>query len=398
MWTKRETNNIIKTRSKLWWSTTAFYFISGIITATWASRIPDVQQKFALSDATLGLVLFSLSAGLIMGLSIASWLVEKFGATRVMNLTTIGYLILLCLLAAAPSVIILVISLFLFGICRNITNLANNINAVKVQLIYKKPVMATFHGIWSFACLGGAIIGTFFIRNNLSPLTHFFIVSTISLLIILAFKRRIEKNDNNQTKKKPFFIKPDKYLLVLGLIALCGMMCESTLFDWSVNYYVKVVQAEQAYRTFGYAAFIISMTLGRLLGDKFIALYGPVKLLMVNGLLVAVGFIIVSVFPHIIITTAGFLMIGLGISIIVPMVFVLAAQSATMPASYAIASVTLIGYVGFLSGPLLVGSISQLFNMQVSFAMVGIFGLGIFILARVLQNQIKIDNAIAHAY
>lgn len=379
--------SLTKTRSRLRLITTVFYFISGIVTATWASRIPDIQQKFLLSDAAWGGVLFSLSIGLVAGLSMASWLVEKFGTFKIMLVTTVLYLALLCLLAIAPSVPLLIISLFLFGVVRNITNLANNTNAVEVQRLYKKPVMAKFHGVWSFACFGGAGVGTYFIGEGIVPIHHFIIVAVVSLMLIFVFRRRGNRQKSSGNGKRPLFIKPDRYLLLLGLISLCGMICESTMFDWSVNYFVKVLHVESGLVTAGYSAFIITMTTGRLLGDKLIAVVGDTRLLMINGIVIAAGFAVTAFIPTVIATIIGFMMVGAGMSIVVPMVFMLAGQSRKMNANYAIASVTLIGYIGFLSGPLLVGYITNTLGMQTAFGVVGVFGLGITMLAAILAKK-----------
>ena len=371
-----------------------FYFVSGIVTATWASRIPDMQQKFQLNDAEWGGVLFSLSIGLVGGLTMASWLVEKFGTMMIMVITTVLYLVLLCLLAAAPTVGWLVVTLFLFGVIRNITNLANNTNAVEVQRYYKKPVMATFHGIWSGACFGGAAIGTYFIGTGITPLYHFLIIAIVSLLLVFVFKRTIKRGKEISPGKKPLFIKPDKYLLLLGLISLCGMICESTLFDWSVNYYVKVLRADTSFVTAGYTAFIVAMTTARLLGDKLIAAVGETRLLVINGFVIASGFAVTVFFPSMLGAAIGFFITGAGLSIVVPLVFMLAGRSKKMNANYAIASVTLIGYIGFLSAPLLVGMVTNQFGMRTAFGVVGSFGLGISLIAYLLNRHEKRNELI----
>ncbi|WP_207493451.1 MFS transporter [Aridibaculum aurantiacum] len=381
------TNNLQKTRSKLRWTTTVFFFISGVVTATWASRIPEMQQKFRLNDAEWGMVLFAMSIGLAAGLSVASWLVEKFSSPRMMTISGIIYLILLCLLAVSPTVLTLAITLFLFGVSRNITNLANNTNSVEVQRLYKKPVLARFHGIWSLACLAAAALGTLFINLNIEPFYHFLILAVASVLLILLFKRRTKRLQAVAPGRKPFFIKPDRYLFLLGLIALCGMMCEGVMFDWSVNYYVKVVNPDKAYVTAGYTAFIITMSAGRFVGDKLIEKLGPVRLLMINGIMITSGFYVVVMFPQVVAATLGFLLIGAGISIVVPLLFILAGRTDKMPANYAIASVTLIGYIGFLSGPLVVGSITEAYGMQVAFAVIGLVAAGISIIAWYMKKN-----------
>jgi MFS family permease len=122
------------------------------------------------------------------------------------------------------------------------------------------------------------------------------------------------------------------------------------------------------------------MTLGRLFGDRLTGRYGAINMLMANGILMASGFILAASFPTLLTAILGFVLIGLGSSIVVPVVFSLAAQS-KMPPAYALTAVTLLGYSGFLIAPLLIGTLSDLLSMQWAFGLVSFFGLGIFFLS-----------------
>jgi MFS family permease len=122
-------------------------------------------------------------------------------------------------------------------------------------------------------------------------------------------------------------------------------------------------------------------------GDWATAAFGPFTLLMANGLLMAAGFLIAVFFPFLLPAAFGFLLIGLGDSIVVPMVYSLAARSTRMPAGYAIASVTMIGYGGFLLGPLLIGHTSEALNMQWAFGLVSLFSLCITVLAIKVKKE-----------
>lgn len=357
--------------------TAIYFFLSGIITASWSSRIPDVQQKLQLDDAVWGSVLFALPVGLVTGLLLSSWLIARFGTSVLMVLGCIVSCTLLAGLGFAGERVQLMITLFLFGGVRTILNMAMNTQSVEVQRLYDKPIVSTFHGLWSLACFFSAAIGTLMIVYNVLPRYHFVIIGIFCLLVVFATRKRVSNGAHVKPQLRPFFVKPDKYLLVLGLIAFCGMLAESTMFDWSVNYFEKVVATDKQFVTTGYTAFIVAMSLGRLLGDRLIARFGPVNMLMTNGVLMAIGFAIAALFPFLLPAAIGFVLIGLGDSIVVPIVYTLSARSKIMQPSYALASVTLIGYTGFLTGPLLVGSISEAVGMQWSLVVVGSISLGI---------------------
>ena len=165
------------------------------------------------------------------------------------------------------------------------------------------------------------------------------------------------------------------------------MFCESCMFDWSINYYDKVIRADKDYVTFGYSSFIIMMTAGRLIGDKFIAGFGALSVLWFNGLLMTAGIILVISFPSVLLASIGFSLIGLGSSIVVPIVYSLAGKSKKMTPGYAIASITMVGYVGFLSSPLIIGALSDRFGMQAAFGILILFSLIVSILAIGLKKN-----------
>lgn len=172
-------------------------------------------------------------------------------------------------------------------------------------------------------------------------------------------------------------------------MALCAMLCEGAVFDWSVNYFEKEIKADKPLVTAGYLAFISAMTLGRLFGDRLIHRFGIYEMLAMCGLLLAIGFAIVAVFPFVVSASLGFLLIGLGDSILIPVIYMLAAKTTKMPANYALSSVILIGYTGFLIGPLLIGNISDMWGMTAAFLLLS----GISLLIVVLSLRVKMTKA-----
>jgi MFS family permease len=319
-------------------------------------------------------------------------MVARFGARTVMVTGGILFSLMLCLLGLAANSWQLVLALFLFGFTRNLFNISVNTSAVEVQQLYNKPIISTFHGLWSLACFIAAGIGTLIIAQDIGTGTHFLLIAVVCAFLSFVFKGNQQAVRLATSEKRPFFIKPDRYLLLLGSITFCSMLCEGTMFDWSVSYFEKIVGAPKSSVTVGYTSFIIAMSVGRLAGDRIVARFGVPKVLMVNGLLMAAGLCLVIFLPYFLPAALGFLLVGAGNSIMVPQVYSLASKSKKMKASYAIASVTLIGYIGFLIGPVLIGSISEAFGMQWSFALVAVLCICICLLtARVKKLGSKID-------
>jgi MFS family permease len=366
-------------------ATSVFFFIAGLTFATWASRIPAIQAKLHLSDAGLGGVLFSLPAGLMMSLPLSGWLVSRYGSRPMMITGALFYPAILLLLASASSVAYLSIALFLFGVLGNLLNIAMNTQAVGVESLYGRSVMASFHGLWSLAGFSGALIGTLFVSQGLSPFIHFTIVAALAaVLLLLFFKKTLPKDTGNDQPQK-LFVKPDKAILLLGLIAFCTLLCEGAMADWSGVYFKNIVEAPASMITLGYVAFTAMMALGRFLGDWLVTKLGIKNMLQISGAMITSGLLLSVLFPNIITATLGFLLVGFGVSSVVPIVYGLAGKSKTMSPGTALASVSTIGFLGFLIGPPVIGFIAQAISLRWSFTLIGILGFGTAVLAGKLK-------------
>jgi MFS family permease len=158
----------------------AFFFVAGLTFASWASRIPDIKTALQLSDARLGAVLFALPAGLMTSLLFAGWLVSRFGSRKIMIGAALLYPGILIMLGFAATVWQLAFTLFLFGLSSNLVNIAMNTQAVDVEAMYGRSVMASFHGLWSIAGFTGAAIGGLLVSAHVAPIIHFTIIFTLA--------------------------------------------------------------------------------------------------------------------------------------------------------------------------------------------------------------------------
>jgi len=373
-------------------ATSVFFFIAGLTFATWASRIPAIQAKLQLSDAGLGGILFSLPLGLMLSLPLSGWMVSKYGSRPIMITGALLYPAILLLLASASSVTLLAMSLFLFGVLGNLLNIAMNTQAVGVESLYGRSVMASFHGLWSLAGFSGALIGTFFVSQGISPLTHFSIVAGLAVLLLFLFYKNTLPKDIGNNQPQKLFVKPDKKILLLGLIAFCCLLCEGAMSDWSGVYFKKIVEAPASMITLGYVAFTAMMALGRFLGDWLVTKLGVKNVLQISGTLITSGLLLSVIFPNIVTATLGFLLVGFGVSSVVPIVYGLAGKSKTMSPGTALASVSTIGFLGFLIGPPVIGFIAQAVSLRWSFTLIGILGFGTAVLAGKLKLPITGNN------
>ncbi|MBC7921677.1 MAG: MFS transporter [Ferruginibacter sp.] len=365
-----------------------FFFIQGLCFASWASRIPDIQARLHLSEAQLGGVLLALPAGLMTSLPVVGWLVGRYGSRRAMIVAAILYASTLPLIGWVGLPWHLAGVLFLYGMWGNLANIAINTQAVGTEVLYGRSIMASFHGLWSLAGLAGAAVGTLLIRLDISPFVHFCLVSAVAYGLVVAAYPYALPQDTGGDGARPLFVRPDRQLLLMGLIAFCTMICEGTMFDWSGVYFHKVVNAPREWTTLGYVAFMGTMAGGRFVGDWLAFRVGVKRLIGLNGALIATGLFTAVLFPYLIPATVGFLLVGMGVSTIVPLVYGAAGRSGIMSTGAALAAVSSIGFLGFLLGPPLIGFIAQAASLRWSFAAVALLGLGTIFLVR----QVRMEN------
>ncbi|MBC7422978.1 MAG: MFS transporter [Ferruginibacter sp.] len=367
-----------------------FFFIAGFVFASWASRIPDIKNALHLSDAGLGSVLLALPAGLLTGLPLAGFLVSKYGSKVIMIVAAMLYPGVLLLLGLAASPLQLIIALFMFGFCGNLLNISINTQGVGVEAMYGRSIMASFHGLWSLAGFTGAAFSTVMIAFKLTPFMHFCIIFIAAIILIISsYKRALPQDTGNS--HQPLFAKPDSAILKLGLIAFGSLVCEGTMFDWSGVYFQKVLQVPAALRTVGYIAFMSSMAGGRFVADWLVTKFGVKTMLQLSGIIIAIGLLTAVIFPFIVPATIGFLLVGIGVSSVVPITYGLAGKSTTMSPGVALSALSTIGFLGFLLGPPLIGFIAQAAGLRWSFTVIAFIGLSTTVLATKVKVGLVAD-------
>lgn len=363
----------------------ALFFLTGLCFASWASRIPDLQQSLGLNDAGLGSVLLALPAGSLISLPIAGVLVSRFGSRQVLIIAAITYGAVLPTLGLAGSSWELIMLLMLFGFSGNLANIAVNTQAVAVEMMYGRSIMASFHGLWSMAGFAGAAIGTAMTGLQISPFYHFLLITAIAWAIVAFTMRNMVTQDTNLQARQPLFSRPDGYLLTLGIIALCSMICEGTMFDWSGIYFRKVINIKDGLSGAGYAAFMSTMASGRFVADRLITRLGAKRMLQISGVLTAAGLLIAVLLPYFVPAILGFMLVGAGVSAVVPLVYSAAGRSKVLSPGMALATVSTIGYLGFLFGPPLIGFVAQATSLAVSFSLIAVMGAAIAVMAMRLK-------------
>lgn len=353
-----------------------FYFAMGLTFATWASRIPDIKTALHLTEGDLGSILFALPLGQLAIMPFSGKLVTRFSSFRVLIVALILYTFSLTNLGLATNAWELSLCLFAFGVFGNLCNISVNTQGVYTEVLFGKTIMSSFHGMWSFAGFTGALLGLGMLTLQLTPYVHFLIIAAIVMLILLLnYKFLIKAREKVKQEKKKLFSKPDTALLWLGIIGFCSMASEGVMFDWSGVYFKDIVKAPGPLVILGYTSFMITMASGRFVGDSLIHRFGRKRVLQISGIIISTGLFISVALPYIIPCTIAFMLVGVGVSTIVPTIYSVAGKNPTVPPGEALTIVSSVSFLGFLMGPPVIGYIAELFGLQFSFAFIGIFGI-----------------------
>jgi MFS family permease len=355
----------------------------GLCFSSWASRIPEIKTALHLNDALFGTILFALPVGQFLMMPFSGKLVTRFGSHKVLPYALPAYTIVLSSIGLVHAGWQLAIALLLFGLSGNLCNISINTQGVAAEKLYQRSIMASFHGGWSLAGFAGALIGISMINLHIEPFWHFVSIILIVWTIVwinYPFLDRTKHRVKPDEPKRKLFNRPDGVLIQLGIIGFCSMASEGAMFDWSGIYFKDVVHAPASLVVLGYTSFMVMMATGRFVADYFVSKIGRKRLMQICGVMISTGLFTAVFFPYLIPCTLAFMLVGLGVSSMVPSVYSAAGRHSKVPTGIALATVSSVSFLGFLMGPPLIGYISQAASLRYSFAVIGVFGIGITLL------------------
>lgn len=398
-----ESNNpSIYPKEQIRYAVLSFFMAQGLCFSSWASRIPDIKDYFDVNYAFYwGLVLFMIPVGKFIAIPLAGYLVSRLGSRIMVQASILGYAIFLLAIGTAYSIYMLGVCLFCFGVFWNLCDISLNTQGIGIERLYGRTIMASFHGGWSLAACLGALIGFIMIVSDIPPFWHFSLI-TVLIVLILLMGRRYLQNDveiqpepleetTDREQEAPALIsfvrRPERLLIQLGVVGLFALIVESAMFDWSGVYFESVLQAPKSLQI-GFLVFMIMMTVGRFLTNYAYSRLGKQRVLQLAGAFIFIGFFISALFSDIfssmaakvIVNSLGFMLVGLGISCMVPTIYSLVGAKSKTPVSIALTILSSISFIGSLIAPLLIGAISQAFNMKYAYLVVGLLGLCILLM------------------
>jgi MFS family permease len=366
-----------------------YFYLLGFVFSSWASRIPDVKDKFSFSEAELGGMLFMLPLGALAALPLSGWLVHRGGSRLISALSLICYGLFLALVGLSDKPGLLSLALFLFGLIGNIGNISMNAQGLAIQHWMGKVILSSLHAMWGLGAFSAAAVSGWMMDLHFSISLHFALIGGIAFFGAVLFYFFLLPDVVAAETSEKVFAWPGKGLMLLGLICFCVTMSEGAMADWSSLYYRQVVNSLHTASTLGYTAFALCMTMGRFAGDRVLQWLSHAQLLRINGVLIFIGIFLALAFPVKWVVICGFALVGFGVSSVFPIVYMLAAKSKTMSTSAALAAVSSVGFIGFLIGPPMIGFVAEETGLRMSLWVVALLGLIIMMLAYRLESSVE---------
>ncbi|MDQ0022139.1 MFS transporter [Pantoea agglomerans] len=370
-----------KHQSRLNWGTRTIFLINGLGMSAWAPLVPFARDRLQLSGASLGALLLCLGIGSLTAMPVTGTLVARFGCRRVMCFSTLLVLMMMPLLATADSHLVMAAALMLFGAGLGMLDVAMNYQAVQVEQAADKPMMSGFHGFFSLGGILGAGTVSLLLSQSFTPLAATLVVMAVMLLLLL-WRLPVLMNERLHQPDQPWLVIPRGWVAFLGLLCFILFLAEGAVLDWGALLLLQNPEISPAWAGLGYAVFSVAMTLGRFSGDKIIQRFGRYPVMLTGALTAAAGMSLAVWLPWPEIALLAFLLVGFGLSNTVPMLFNAAGNQQDMPANLAISAMTTLGYAGILSGPALIGFISQWISLSGAFLAIALLLLAVAASAR----------------
>jgi MFS family permease len=349
------------------------FFINGFIHANMASRFPRMQEIFSINDGTLGFVLLSSSVGALLAMPFTGWLIIRNGSRRITIFSVFLYCIFVPLIPVAPNLTALVVLFFIMGLTAGMLDVSMNSQAVMVEQNHGKPIMTSFHAIFSIGMVAGASCGSLFIKLETTLFVHLSIIVALSVMgAAWARYHLIHDKPKEKEVDGPAFRLPNAAMISIGVIAFCCMLGEGAMADWSTNYMKNIAISGDSLAPIGLSAFALAMTLGRFFGDSARLKFGDRKLMVICGLISIAGIALMLSFNNPYSVIFGLFIIGIGLSSIVPIAYSIAGNTKDLPPGVGLAMVTTVGYSGFLFGPPIIGLLANWQTLRIALLFVAI--------------------------
>ncbi|MFN7998850.1 MAG: MFS transporter [Bryobacteraceae bacterium] len=369
-----------------------FFVVHGLVVSTWVSRIPSIKSALRLGDGVFGLALLGTAIGSVTAIPVCGWLVTRFGSTRMARATGAGFCLALVMPALAHHAITLFAALFIYGAMAGANDVAMNALAVGTEKRLGTPTMSRFHAMFSVGGILGASLGGAVAGHGVSPLPHLAFLGACFLALAFtaahfSYRELPERSPVSRVPVRPSLRRIPLPLVALSAIGFCIFLSEGAIADWTGVFLKQVLGSSDGTAAAGYAVFSAAMAIFRFCGDALTVRFGRAVVIRTGGLVASAGVLLAVTAYQPAFALAGFAAAGAGFSSIIPLVFAAGGRVGTVSAGAGVATVSGIGYLGFLVGPPAIGFISEISSLRAGLFLLAVLSATAALLVGVVQRR-----------
>jgi fucose permease len=361
--------------------TWAAFFVTGVIAATWAARIPAVQDRLDLSPGGLAVAVLGIEGGALLGLPLGGAVVAGRGSRWGLRVGFAVYTPGLLVAALAPTLAWLALGLGTWAAANSVIDVALNAQGVELDRRYGRPVLSSLHAAQGVGLLVGALTATGAAALGIALLGHLGVVASVGLAVGLAATLPLLREATGQ-REGGVLARPNRGLLLVGAVAFCAFLIDGAATNWIAVQLRAEHDAGQGLAAAGYLIFTAAVVLGRLQGDSLATRFSRAHIVRACGLVTAAGTAVVVLAPNVTLALAGWAIVGLAVAPLAPTVLGAAPDVGGTQPPAAIAAVTTVGYLGSFTGPPLIGALAELGGLSTALVLLAIVGIAAALLAR----------------
>jgi MFS family permease len=368
---------------------TAVFFVDGALFASWASRIPALSGRVGADAGALGLALLAPAVGALIAMPIVGRLLPGRSSRTFCRLAIAALMVAVLLPGLARSVPVLALTLLIVGLANSSLDLAMNAQGVSVERTLRYPVLSSLHAAFSFGGFAGAGLGALAAALRVAPLPHLALAAVVFGSAGLLASTRLPAGDDDADADAPKlrWRRLPPRLIALGAACFFSLLTEGAASDWSAKLVHDDLAGSAALGAIAYAVFSVTMGTGRTCADRLWARWGSAGLLRRSGTVAGVGFALGLAPGDAPAAIAGFALLGLGLSGVVPTLFRSAAGELGVATGPALAAVSSLGYLGFLAGPPIIGGIAQITSLRLACGLLVLASLVVVSLAGSAESE-----------
>ncbi|WP_458111083.1 MFS transporter [Arthrobacter sp. R1-13] len=393
------------------------FFTNGAIFASLLPRYPEIKADLGLTNAAFGFAIAAFPVGAVLAGLSAGPLVRRFRSSRVAIVATVLSSLGILLAGNAPAWVALAVGLFVAGAMDSITDVAQNSHGLRVQRLYGRSILNSFHAVWSVGAVMGGLLGAAAAGMALPRPLHLALAAVIfSLMAVLSYRLLLPgqepaepaaegdaaegdagEGDAGEGPAGGYVTRSDgasgrsmaKYgvLLALVMIASAGALVEDSGSTWSAIYLAGSLEASAFMAGAGFVALQGMQFVGRILGDRMVDRFGQRAVARTGGFIALLGMGCALMFPTVVGSVIGFGLAGFGVATLIPAAMHAADELPGFRPGAGLAIVSWLLRLGFLFAPPLVGAIADASSLRLGLVVVPVAGLLVIVFVRVLAPR-----------